>query len=90
MTGERSHKQGEPGGSRLGKSRPGWLRKLNETRPKSFRDDAPLTGCAFCEALNRALDDGSGTPGREVDSERLALRVDLDALEREHGECSCL
>lgn len=88
MTGERSKKRYLPG--HRGRSRPEWLRAKNATRAPSFKDDAPLDGCAFCAALNRALDDGSGTPQRTPASERLALSVDLDALEREHGECACL
>lgn len=66
---------------------PWWMRR---PKPKAFRDDEldTSTGCAFCAALDRALDDGSGTLGH-ASSERLALSVDLDELERRHGACSC-
>lgn len=75
--------------------RPEWQRARDATRPKRYRDDVDSTvasspSCAFCAALARHLDDGSGVPGRGVDSLRLSVCVDLEELARIHGECTCL
>lgn len=65
-----------------------WILAKAATRAPAFKLDPPLEheGCAFCAALNRATDDGSGNRERSVS----VLVPDLDELERQHGACVCL
>lgn len=70
--------------ARIGERLPPWVKARMATRALAFKDDsraleARAAGCRFCAALDAAFD-----------SLPTALSVNLDELERQHGECTCL